>query len=775
MDLQTTSLAEAARRRYLSYALSVIKARALPDVRDGLKPVHRRILYAMFHDQKLTPEARYKKCAAIVGDVLGKYHPHGDSSVYEALVRMAQPFSLRHPLVDGQGNFGSIDGDNAAAYRYTEAKLTAIAVELLSELKQNTVDTRKTYDGQNTEPVVLPAQFPNLLVNGSEGIAVGMATNIPPHNLREVIDACLVLLEHPDTSIAQLCRKVKGPDLPTGGEIITGADELHQLYELGHGTVKVRGTWETEQKGRKHFVIINSVPYGVNKAKMVEEIGDLVVQKKLPQITDVRDESTDIVRVVLELRQAGDENAALAFLYKHTRLEDSIHVNMTALVPTTNPEAAAPERLDLKRMLQHWLDFRIETVRRRLEYELARLRDRIHILEGFAKIFDCLDEAIRIIRASEGRRDAAEKLMLGFGLDDVQADAILELKLYRLAKLEVLVIQEELGEKRAAAERLAAIVGSRQALRDVVKEELGNIRTQYGEPRRTRIGVETAAVVYTEDAYLVSEDAVVVVTRDGWIKRQGTITGVEKVRVREGDSIGWALRSSTRHMLTLFTSHGMAYSLRVDGLPATTGYGEPIQKFFAFADGERVVGVLSHDARNLPVAPAQTTLVLGDDPPPPYFVAVSRAGKVVRMPVAMVAEASNRNGRTLMRLDGPTDQVLAAYVSHSSDECVCLASTLGNVLAFAVAEIPILKGAGKGVMALKLRDEDTVFAFELHSGRDGGLSVLTQLGREEVINGKKYGGARGARGSQLFRRGSFAVWKRPPEIALGKPTTDGEA
>ncbi len=774
MELLTTSLAEAARRRYLSYALSVIKARALPDVRDGLKPVHRRILYAMFHDQKLTPEARYKKCAAIVGDVLGKYHPHGDSSVYEALVRMAQPFSLRHPLVDGQGNFGSIDGDNAAAYRYTEAKLTAIAVELLAELKQNTVDTRKTYDGQNTEPVVLPAQFPNLLVNGSEGIAVGMATNIPPHNLREVIDACLMLLEDPDSSIAQLCRKVKGPDLPTGGEITTGADELHQMYELGQGTVKVRGTWDTETKGRKHFVIINSVPYGVNKAKMVEEIGDLVVQKKLPQIVDVRDESTDIVRVVLELRQQGDESAALAFLYKHTRLEEAIHVNMTALVPTENPESAAPERLDLKRMLQHWLDFRIETVRRRLEYELGRLRERIHILEGFAKIFDCLDEAIRIIRASEGRRDAAEKLMVRFDLDDVQVDAILELKLYRLAKLEILVIQEELGEKRAAADRLAAIVGSRQALRDVVKDELGNIRTQYGEARRTRIGVETAAVVYTEDAYLVSEDAVVVVTRDGWTKRQGTITGVEKVRVREGDSIGWALRSTTRHMLTLFTSHGMAYSLRVDGLPATTGYGEPIQKFFAFADGERVVGVLSHDPRNLPAGPAQTTLALGDDPPPPYFVAVSRAGKVVRMPVAMVAETSNRNGRTLMRLDGPTDQVLAAYVSHGAEN-VCLASTQGNVLTFLVSEIPILKGAGKGVMALKLRDEDTVFAFELHAGRDTGPSVLTQLGREEVVNARKYGGARAARGSQLFRRGFFAVWKRPAEIALGKPTVDGEA
>ena len=777
MDLSTTPLplAEAARRRYLSYALSVIKSRALPDVRDGLKPVQRRILYAMFHDQKLTPDARYKKCAAIVGDVLGKYHPHGDSSVYEALVRMAQPFSLLHPLVDGQGNFGSIDGDNAAAYRYTEAKLTAIAVELLAELKQNTVDTRKTYDGQNTEPVVLPAQFPNLLVNGSEGIAVGMATTIPPHNLGEVIDACLLLLESPDAPIAALCKKVLGPDLPTGGEIVTGADELHQMYELGQGTVKVRATWETEQKGRKSFVVVTSVPYGVNKAKVVEDIGDLISQKKIPQLTDVRDESTDVVRVVLELRQAGDENAAMAFLFKHTRLEEGIHVNMTALVPTDNPDAAAPEKLDLKRLLQLWLDFRVETVRRRIEFELGRLRDRIHVLEGFAKIFDCLDEAIKIIRASEGRRDAAEKLMLRFDLDDVQVDAILELKLYRLAKLEILVIQEELSEKRAEAERLAAIVGSRQALRDVVRDELGGIRAQYAQPRRTRVGAQAAPVVYQEDAYVVAEDAVVVVTRDGWVKRQGTITGVDKVRVRDGDSIGWAFRSTTRHTVTMYTTHGSAYTARVDQLPATTGYGEPIQKFFAFADGERVVGVLSHDPRNLPSGPAQTQLALGDEPPPPYFVAVSKAGKIVRLPVAMVAEPSNKNGRSCMRLDDGGDQVVAAYLSEG-DESVCLASTQGNVLAFGVAEVPVLKGAGKGVMAMKLRDDDTVFAFELHRDKGTGPSVLTQLGREEVVTAKKYGGGRADRGAQLFRRGYFAVWKRPAEVNLGKPATgEGEA
>jgi DNA gyrase subunit A len=767
-------LAQAARQRYLRYALSVIKSRALPDVRDGLKPVQRRILYTMFHNLHLTPEARYRKCAAIVGEVMGKYHPHGDSAIYEAMVRMAQPFSLLHPLVDGQGNFGSIDGDNAAAMRYTEAKLRPIAVELLAELKQKTVEMRPTYDGQHFEPIVVPAQFPNLLVNGSEGIAVGMATSIPPHNLRETIDACLLLLADADTPIAQLCKKVKGPDLPTGGEIVTPVGELRQMYELGSGTVRVRGTWEAEQKGRKHYVIVNSVPYGVNKAKVVESIGELIAAKKVPQLTDVRDESTDVVRVVLELRQAGDENAAMAFLFKHTRLEELLHVNMTALVPTDNPDAAAPEKLDLKRMLQHWLHFRVETVRRRTEFELGQLRERIHILEGLAKIFDCLDEAIRIIRASEGRRDAQEKLMLRFDLDDVQADAILALTLYKLARLEILIIQEELEEKRAAAELLSGILASREKLRDLVRSELEGIRKQYGEPRRTLVGTEAAPMAYSEEAYLVEEDAVVVVTRDGWVKRQGTITGVEKVRVREGDSIGWALRTTTRHTLTVFTSQGSAYTLRVETLPATTGYGEPIQKFFAFADGERVVGVLSHDPRNLPAAPAQAALPLGDDPPPPYFIAVSQHGKVVRLPIALVADVSNRNGRAVMKLDADGDLVVAAYPS-TGDEQVCLASVQGNVLTFPANEIPVLRGAGKGVMAMKLRPDDRVLAYELHTDKATGPLVLTQLGREETVNSRRFAGARADRGAQLFRRGYFALWKRPPELLLGKPNPDGEA
>jgi DNA gyrase subunit A len=775
-------LLDAARTRYINYALSVITARALPDVRDGLKPVQRRILYAMYHNLHLTPEARYKKCAAIVGEVLGKYHPHGDSSVYEALVRMAQDFSLLHPLVDGQGNFGSIDGDNAAAYRYTEAKLRPIAMELLTELKQRTVAFKPTFDGQNFEPVVLPAQFPHLLVNGVEGIAVGMATRIPPHNLREIIDACVLLIDDPSADVRDLCRKVKAPDFPTGGEITSGADELLAVYTDGQGPVRVRATWETEQKGRKHHVVVTSVPYGVVKADVVEKIGELIREKKVPQLTDVRDESTTDVRVVLELRSAEDAEAAMAYLYKHTSLATQFNVNLTCLVPTEHAEVCTPARLDLRQILVQWLDFRHETVRKRLSWELGELDKRIHVLEGFAKVFDALDEMIRIIRASEGKRDAAEKLIARFGLDDEQVEAILEMKLYRLARLEINVILEELAEKREAAGRIRGILASAEALTGVVRQELLDIRKQHGAARRTRLAAETPAPAYDEQAYIVAEDAVVVVTKGGWVKRQGTVTSVDKVRVREGDSIAWCFRASTLSTVTLLGDRGGAFTLRVDAIQQTTGHGEPVQRHFALADGETVVGVISHDPRNLPQVSAERIAAATDEnPAPPHLVAVSTHGRIVRMPLALHAEASNKNGRRYMRLeDGTDDVVLVAWASDGGED-VCIASREGNVLTFPVEEAPIVRAAGKGTLAIKLKDTDRVFACEPSTDPTSGPAVLTGLGREEIVTPKKYRGGRGARGQALFRRGFFSVWKRAPEIRLGRVGTatdagaDGEA
>src|SRR6188474_736028 len=408
-------LHEAAQARYLNYALSVITSRALPDVRDGLKPVQRRILYTMWQ-QNLTADAKFRKCAKVVGDVMGNYHPHGDSALYETLVRMAQPFSLRYPLIDGSGNFGSLDGDSAAAMRYTECRLARLSDEMLEEIDQATVPFRPNYDGTKTEPVVLPARIPNLLVNGATGIAVGMATNIPPHNLTEVCAALIKLLDNEDISNAQLCRWVKGPDFPTGGQILNSAEEIKEIYQTGSGSIRLRGTWDIGPETRSTKTIyIESIPYTVNKAQLVERIADVVLGRKLPQLLDVKDLSTEDVRIAIEVKKDADEKMIMAYLFKHTPLQINFAVNLTCLIPVEqNPEVGRPERLDLKQILWHFLHFRLEVVTRRLEHELASLNKRIHILEGFEKVFDALDEILRLIRRSDGKADAAEKIIARF-------------------------------------------------------------------------------------------------------------------------------------------------------------------------------------------------------------------------------------------------------------------------------------------------------------------------------------------------------------------------
>src|SRR5688500_5600668 len=446
---EPVALHEAAQTRYLNYALSVITSRALPDVRDGLKPVQRRILYTMWQ-QNLTADAKHRKCAKVVGDVMGNYHPHGDSALYETLVRMAQPFSLRYPLIDGSGNFGSLDGDSAAAMRYTECRLARLSDELLTEIDQTTVPFRPNYDGTRTEPVVLPSRIPNLLINGATGIAVGMATNIPPHNLGEVSTALVKLLDNPDLTSVQLCRYVKGPDFPTGGQMLNSPEELKQIYKTGSGAVRLRATWEEGPVTRSGKTIyITSVPYTVNKSTLVERIAEVALSRKLPPLLDVRDLSTEDVRIALELKKDADEKMVMAYLFKHTPLQTSFVVNLTCLVPTdNNPEVGRPERLDLHAMLWHFLHFRLEVVTRRLEHELEALKKRVHILAGFEKVFDALDEILKIVRKSEGKPDAAAQIMKRFDLDADQTDAILELKIYRLARLEILVIRKELEDKR---------------------------------------------------------------------------------------------------------------------------------------------------------------------------------------------------------------------------------------------------------------------------------------------------------------------------------------
>ena len=764
-DTSAVPLHEATRRRYLNYALSVITSRALPDVRDGLKPVQRRILYAMFHNLRLLPDGRFRKSAAVVGEVMAKYHPHGDSSIYEAMVRMAQPFSLRHTLVDGQGNFGSMDGDGAAAMRYTECKLRPLAVELLDEIKKRTVDFRPNYDGQLFEPIVLPAQLPQLLVNGCEGIAVGMATKIPPHNLRSVIDACVLLIEDPDASLKRLATKVKAPDFPTGGTILNDTKELREIYETGHGTVRLQGNWTTEKQGRKNYVIITEIPYGVNKSTLIEKIGDLIAERKLPQLLDVRDESTDEVRVVLELRKAQDAPAAMAYLFKRTPLQTNFHVNMTCLIPAEG-DVAVPQRVNLRAMLHHWLQFRHQTVRRRFEFDLAKLLERIHILEGFAIIFNALDEAIRIIRGSEGKRDASEQLMVRFDIDDVQSEAILELKLYKLAKMEIQAILDELADKRAEASRIEAILASDEELWNVVKTELLEIRKLYGEPRRTIIGAESEEIVtYSEEDYIIAENSYVIVTRDGWIKRQQSFTDIEKIRIREGDSIGWVGRGSTKSTITFFGDQGAAYVLRIDDIPSTTGYGEPVQRHFKFGDGERVVGVIINDEKALPAVPEglMTPETEEDDepiPPPPHAIAVTRKGRCVRFATSAHAEVSTRNGRRYMRPNGADDAVVAVYVSDTTEH-LSIASEAGRALCFPAEQAKFIRGAGKGVIALKLREGDKVLAFELTRGKFEGVTVTTPQGREETVRPSKFLGPRAGRGAVVIKRGRFSDWAQP--------------
>ena len=464
---EPAALHEIAQTRYLNYALSVITSRALPDVRDGLKPVQRRILYTMWQ-QGLRADAKHRKCAKVVGDVMGNYHPHGDASIYDALVRMAQPFALRALMVDGSGNFGSLDGDPAAAFRYTECRLAPLAHELLQEIEQDTVHFRPNYDGTKEEPVVLPAAMPNLLINGATGIAVGMATNIPPHNPEEVVNAAIRLLdalvEGKQLSARELARTIKGPDFPTGGQLVSSSEEIKQVYETGQGSLKLRGTYKLGAPTKTGQIVqITSIPYAVNKADLVERIADVAISRKMPLLIDVKDVSADDICIELELKKEAHPQKVLAYLFKHTPLQTNFAVNTTCLVPTENPEVGRPERIDLSQMLWHFLHFRLEVVTRRLSHELRALAKRIHILEGFVKIFDALDQIIKIIRASEGKADAAEKIMAKFKLDEEQTDAILELKLYRLARLEILVIQKELKDKRKRSREIKSLLDDEES------------------------------------------------------------------------------------------------------------------------------------------------------------------------------------------------------------------------------------------------------------------------------------------------------------------------
>jgi len=728
------SLADLARKRYLNYALSVITSRALPDVRDGLKPVQRRILYAMLHDEHLRPDAKHRKSAKVVGSVLGRYHPHGDTSVYDAMVRMAQDFTLRVPLVDGSGNFGSLDGDAPAAYRYTECRLAPPAMELLRELDQKVVAFRANYDGTTTEPQVLPARFPNLLVNGSTGIAVGMATNIPPHNLREVVSALVALIDDRNLTTTNLMKYIAGPDFPTGGQLLNSKPELRAIYEAGQGAIRVRGEYKLEDKKRGgQDIVITSIPWAMTKADLVEKIAAVILERKLPYLLDVRDESTTDVRIVLEIKRDADPAIVMAYLYKHTPLAQNFNLNITALVPGPRPPEhgpddpeppAQPRRMGLKEVLTHFLDFRGDVTRRRFEYELAELQRRIHILDGFATIFDALDETIRIIRASDGKADAAGKLMKRFRLDEVQVEAILELKLYKLAKLEINIIRDELREKSIEAKKIEAILKSPSKLWSVIKGELEAVAAEFGSKRKTAVGGGAEELEVSEDAFIVDEDANVVVTKDGWIKRVRELKDPAQTRTREGDSVMAVLPGSTKEKVIFFSNRGSAYVVKINDIAASTGYGDPAQKYWKFDDGERIVAAMSLDPR-LPV--------------PETLLAVTKAGRRYARP-------------------GDGDEVIGVIGVKDADVVVA-ATSAGHVLHCKAEEINKLEGPGRGVTVVKTGDDERVIGF-VAGDKATTMVIENAAGKAWTLHADpKEVTARGGKGHQLQKKTTFT---RPP-------------
>ena len=754
------SIGDETRRRYLNYAMSVIMSRALPDVRDGLKPVQRRIMYTMYHDLHLTPGAKYRKCAKIVGDTTGNYHPHGTVAVYETLVRLAQDFTYREPLVDGQGNFGNLMGLPAAAERYTEAKLTAIAEQLMAELRYDTVDMRPTYDAERQEPVVLPSRFPNLLVNGTSGIAVGMATNIPPHNLGEIVKACQHLIDNPGASVAQLMRFIRAPDFPLGGRIVTDRKELRRAYEEGRGSIKVRAEWRFDKEKRKEItsrLVIYSIPYGVETGPLVNALGDIRDSRKLPQLLDVADESDGEsgLRIVLQIKPGTDPSTVMAYLYKHTRLEDNFAYNATCLVPDEHG-VLVPQRSDLVKLLRHFLDFRFVTVRRRFEFLLSQLERRIHILKGFVIVFNGLDKALKIIRNSRGKQDACEKLVRAFPLDDEQAIAILELQLYRISSLEIGQIREELVEKETEADRIRKILRSDKKLWKEVKSELNQLAHDFADKRRTSVGSSEEIEEFDPQAYIVRENTNIVLTSEGWVRRLGKVSSVNKLRVREGESVIAIAPASTLDQIVFFSSDGTAYTLPADQIPASTGYGEPLSKHVKLSDGAAIVSALTTDPRF-----TSEDIEYEDWPPAPYLFVATALGQVMRISLSPFRTASTKNGRKYCRLRRG-DRVVHVEMMDEEDT-VFLVSKAARLIHFAVTDVPILSGPGKGVRGLKLADpDDYVLAAKRLSRPSDVLKVVNENDKTLSYGQMKYNvTSRGGKGVRTSQRTGLKQVIRP--------------
>ncbi|MBL7662687.1 DNA topoisomerase IV subunit A [bacterium] len=735
MSIISVDFSKEAEDRYLTYALSVVNNRAIPDVRDGLKPVQRRILFAMYSHLHLTPEKNFRKSAAVVGEVLAKFHPHSDQACYEAMVRMAQDFSLRYPLIKGQGNFGSLDGDGAAAYRYTEAKLSKFALEVIGDIDHKTVDMRFNFDQTTDEPVVLPARVPNLLVNGSSGIAVGLATNIPPHNLSEVVEALKLILADPEVKDAELLKAIKGPDFPTGCSIVNTKAEIKEIYATGRGTIYMRGDYLVEDLSRgKRQLVITSIPYGVNKSQLVEKIAEQISNKKIQLINDIRDESTDDIRVVLNLVGDADPDVVMAFLYKHTQLESPFAVNLTALVPTDNPFATRPKTLSLKQVLLQFLNFRRDVTRSKLEFEKAELEKRIHLLEGLKIVLDALDEAIKIIRKSDGRKDAEEKLIKRFKLTETQASYIVELRLYQLSKTSVDQILEELTEKKKRVKEIVKILASEKLLLGLVDADLDRVVEEFGDKRKSKIITTSQEFEYDADSYIQHEDVSVLITRDGWVKRQKKGLSVDSARLREGDAVQFILEASTQDTLSVISSQGVVYGLKVLDLPQTSGFGDPIQKHAKFSDNERIAGIdLIKNEKISGEALVLTTRGLG-----------------MRVPRELMLGAK-RGGKKLCKIS--EGDALTVYLPVEKNSLIFSLTSGAYGLLWKVEELPLVSGPAKGVITMKLPTEEQVVG-ALVVTKDAKVLAVKESGSTSQIDVKDLSlSSRAKRGHKLVRNG----------------------
>jgi DNA gyrase subunit A len=756
----TTALHSEVENRFLTYALSTIVSRSLPDVRDGLKPVHRRILFAMW-EMGLGPTSRFRKSAAVVGEVLGKFHPHGDQAAYDAMVRMAQDFSLRYPLVEGSGNFGSLDGDPAAAMRYTEARLSQLAEELLVEIEKETVGFRPNYDNSLKEPVVLPARFPQLLVNGTSGIAVGMSCSFPPHNLTEVIDGLAAMIDNSNIDLKEILKLVKGPDFPTSGQILNSKKELKDIYQTGSGAIRVRGEYGVEDLPRgRQAIVFTSIPYQVNKAKVLERIIGLMDEKKLPQVSAVRDESTDVIRLVLELKAETNPELVTAYLFKHTDLENSFAVNFTALKPNMEPE-----RLSLKEIMRFFLDFRLEITTKRLNYDLKLLKARLHILKAFEMLYDDLDAAIKLIRKSKSKEEADEKIKKHFKFDDEQTRAILEMQLYKLAGLEIERILKEKAEKTKLRKEIEAILASQKKIWGLIKTELLEIKAKYGDKRKSVIRA-AEEVEFSQEDFVVHEDVTVVLSQMGWVRRAKTVG--ENLRLKEGDELLALIPANTRDNIAIFSSAGQAYVIKAFDLPAGSGFGEPVQHLFKFGDGEKPVSAMNLSrvmAGEVPAAAAppeeaekggkkgakkeeQLPLPGG----PVIALSISAKGIGFKFDLSSFNSVTTRAGKKFAGVK-QDDSIKGVDVLDLPN--VLFLTTEGKAIVIAGKEIPLLTGAGKGVKLVNVKNGEVALFRAVRKGEQ--VRVIDEKGKEKVLDLKQYGVmTRGSVGLKAVKAVRFA-------------------